>query len=115
MSFKVWANIFSNPKLVEVCKDIQENILDDWFNFEDTSVGIYWVCEIDGEVIGHLESDCDILILKWNKDYLHLEIEGKYEVYIKRYEDKHGSEWIIDHAREYTNYEKEMRSFRDGE
>lgn len=81
------------PELVEIYNTWKENFVDDFLNFEDTSVGIYSVGCLDERVIKEIEL-MDFPIIHWNADTLIINDE-KYHVVFKLIEIGEDAEWVI--------------------
>ncbi len=66
--------------LVEVVKNISD-MLDDEFNAEDHSVGLYPIGKIDNEVVAWIEENCEgVSVQAFMDDRLNLMINDKYLV-----------------------------------
>ena len=112
MSFKLWNTIQNkNQDLYKVCQEIQENLLDDLFNFQDSSVGIYSVGEINESLVKDFENDDfeGCRIKTWKKDSFLLQVDSqeenkKYLLAIKF--DDYSEKWKIYNACIKRNFER---------
>jgi hypothetical protein len=103
MSFKLWESIRKNEDLYNTCKDIQENLLDDYFNFDDSSVGIYSVGRIDESLVKEFENNefDGCRIKKWEDYSFMLQVdtnkENKKHLLVIKF-DSYSENWEIKNA-----------------
>jgi hypothetical protein len=108
MSFKLWESIRKKEELYNTCKEIQENVLDDYFNFDDSSVGIYSVGRIDESLVKELNEECEgCKIVSWDNNSFMLQVDTKEEnvkhlLVIKI--DEYSENWEIKNAFIKRNY-----------
>lgn len=84
-------NSYFRLKIVEgyktIKKDIHDNFVEDYLNFEDTSVGIYSVGYLTDDIIRDIVSEDDIEVLEWTNESMTIFVEGyqfKIEI-VKKY------------------------------
>jgi hypothetical protein len=109
--FSKWMKVIENEELLKVCKEIQENFVDDFLNFEDTSVGIYWIGKLDQYIIDEINSDCEeVVVKKWEENKMLMEVDSNYlltiEVVIIGTGEYMEDSWEITNARKKYNFEK---------
>jgi hypothetical protein len=63
----------------EIKKQIQENLVDDYLNFNDSSVGIFAPSVITKAVVNEIEFDTDneIKVNEWKENYMVVEAGGQ--------------------------------------
>lgn len=104
MSFKLWDTIQrKNNDLYKTCKDIQENLLDELFNFHDSSVGIYSVGKIDESLVKDFENGdfegCKIISWKDYSFLLQVDTEEKNKKHLIAIKfDDYSENWEIHNA-----------------
>ena len=84
-----------NEKNMELYNDYVE-FVNEYLNFEDTSVGIYRINEITKDIIKEIEENVqNINIIYWNKDTIIFK-EGDNEVIVKYVTiDSENSMWTL--------------------
>ena len=109
--FSKWLRVIKNEELLKTVIEIQENFVDDFLKFEDTSVGIYGTYSIDEHVVEDIHSNMEeIKVEEWTKNKLVLEVSEKYIIVIEMTELGYCEEncmeygWEITGAREKSKY-----------
>lgn len=74
-------NLFSDSQK-QIIKDIQENFVDDFLNFEDTSVGWYAIGKFDQRIVDEINDDIEgVTVVSWGDYEMTIECDG-LEFYI---------------------------------
>lgn len=107
MNYKKWNEILNNKEYHAIIQDIQENIVDEW-NFEDTSVGIYSIDEIDNDLVNLINEEYEACIVKEStKDMIKIIVDEIYLVTIQLQKiDFETYEWNIVDFSELKRYIK---------
>jgi len=100
----------------QILNDVQENILDDYFNACDIEVGIWPIGKIDSVIVNELNNLEDIQVLGHKEDKVKIKTEGEtFTIYFDPDNDK----WVLKEKpqaapQEHIEYEAVRETFKEG-
>jgi hypothetical protein len=108
--FSKWLNVVKDKELLITVIDMQENFVEEYLKFEDTSVGWYSINSIDERVVEDINSNVEeVKVVGWDKNKLNLEVSEKYIINIEMVELGYCEENCMEYGWEITSARKKSK------